>query len=462
LSQKALSFYKKIPFVSKTQTVEIMHSLEKVYIEAVIGSDREALKYALKGLIRCKHLLGIDASTYEKEYASYHFVEKKYRPKTVKKEKTKIPEEKPLEHFLKDKKTDIYVKDIKVYKDEIKIVFNKNINFTDVLFFELNFNKKYKDIYDIKAILPKSIEKDINIQGLNRVELSQNSKQKIRLVLEDRKNIKSSAFVKDNKLVIHIANLKQKDTKEQIVKNKIKVKELFNNKSYKKIKKYSKSIVIDPGHGGKDSGAVGYNRYQEKRSVLSIALKLRNILKKRGYRVYMTRSSDRFIDLKDRTHFANIKKADLFISIHANAVEGRKRLTQKGIETFYLSPARSARAKRVAAKENRASMINMDILSKNTLLNFVNREKIIQSNKLAIDIQANILKNLRAKYHDIKDGGVRPAPFWVLVGAGMPSVLVEVGYITNPIEAQRLFNPFYQNRIAKGLADGIESYFLKN
>jgi len=104
----------------------------------------------------------------------------------------------------------------------------------------------------------------------------------------------------------------------------------------------------------------------------------------------------------------------------------------------------------------------MDILSKNTLLNFLNREKIIQSNKLAIDIQANILKSLRAKYKDIKDGGVRPAPFWELVGAGMPAVLVEVGYITNPTEAQRLFNPFYQNRIAKGLADGVESYFLKN
>jgi len=463
LSQEAISLYRKIPFVSKNQTIVIMHNLEKVYIEAVINSDKDALKYALKGLIRCKHLLGMDASTYEKEYASYHFIEKAYKPKS-RITKTKKNKVKPLEEFMKKKKTDTYVKDISVNQDEIKITFNKNINYTDVLFFELNFNKRYKDMYDIKAILPKNINTNINIYGLKRVQLSQNSKDKIRLVLEDSKNIKSSAFVKDNKLIIHIANLKSNtiSSKKIVTKRRFKIKELFNNRSYKKIQKYSKSIVIDPGHGGKDSGAVGYNRLQEKKAVLSIALKLKKILTKRGYRVYMTRSRDKFIDLKDRTHFANVKKADLFISIHANAIEGRKKFTLKGIETFYLSPARSQRAKKVAEKENRASLINMDILSKNTLLNFLNREKIIQSNKLAIDIQANILKSLREKYNDIKDGGVRPAPFWVLVGAGMPAVLVEVGYITNPTEAKRLFNPFYQNRIAKGFADGIESYFLKN
>jgi len=467
LSQKALSLYKKIPFVSKAQTVKIMHDLEKVYIEAVINSDKEALKYALKGLIRCKHLLGIDASTYEKEYASYHFVEKKVNHKKVSTQKpTKqtssfsTPKTQDKQKSIKQQK--IYVKDIKVSDDEIIITFNKNIKYTDVLFFELNFKKRYKDIYDIKAVLPKNSPKSLKIKGIQRVALSQNSKDKIRLVLEDDNNIKSSAYVKNNRLVIHILNLPKYKTKKEKTQKEIHVKELFETKKYKKIKKYSKSIVIDPGHGGKDSGAVGYNGYQEKRAVLRIALRLRDILKKRGYRVYMTRSNDRFIDLKDRTHYANVKKADLFISIHANAIEGRKKLTQKGIETFYLSPARSERAKRVAAKENRASMINMDMLSKNTLLNFLNREKIIQSNKLAIDVQGNILKDLRRKYQGVVDGGVRPAPFWVLVGAGMPAVLVEVGYITNPTEAKRLFNPFYQSYIAKGIADGIESYFLKN
>ncbi len=459
LSTEALSLYKQIPFVSKSQTVTILHKLESLYVESVINKDRDALKYSLKGLIRCKHLLGIDASTYEKEYAYYHFDEvkpkKSPQPKVKKQQIQKRPQINIPKVFVKK----LYIKNININKPshDIEITFNRALNYKDVLFFELNLDNSYKDIYDIRAVLPK-INKNLNIDGIKRVFISQNSKEKVRLVLENDKKMDSSAYIKNNKLVIHI-----KDTLKKVKKPvKIDSKKLFQTTKYKKIKKYSKSIVIDAGHGGKDSGAVGYNRYQEKRVVLAVALKLKKILTKRGYRVYMTRSRDHFVDLKDRTHFANLKKADLFISIHANAIDGRKKLTQKGIETFYLSPARSSRAKRVAAKENRASLINMDTLSKNTLLNFLNREKIIQSNKLAIDIQGNVLSSVRKKYSAITDGGVRPAPFWVLVGAGMPAVLVEIGYITNPTEANRLVNPFYQKTLATGLANGIESYFLKN
>jgi N-acetylmuramoyl-L-alanine amidase len=134
----------------------------------------------------------------------------------------------------------------------------------------------------------------------------------------------------------------------------------------------------------------------------------------------------------------------------------------KGIETFFLSPAKSERAKRIAALENRADISSMGYYSKLTFLNFLNREKIIASNKLAIDVQKGILFNLRKYFKDVQDGGVREGPFWVLVGAQMPSILVEVGYITNPTEAKRLFNPFYQKLIAKGIADGIDNYFLYN
>ena len=487
LSQNALQLYKKLPFASKPQTVGILHQLESLYVESVINHDKEALKYSLKGLIRCKHLLGMDATTYEKEYAYYKFQEKKNHPtksaiKTKETTKNKTiakldrspvkssditviktkPSVKIPPFGAKEQK--LYIKDIKLKNDDLVITFNHSVNSKDILFFELNQNKNFKDIYDIKAILPR-VSKKLNIDGISRVAISQNSKEKVRLVLENNSNIDSSAYLKDNKLVIHITKKTTKITKipTKTKPKKLDTKKLFQTQNYKRIKKYSKSIVIDAGHGGKDSGAVGYNRYQEKRIVLSVAKRLRNILKKKGYRVYMTRSSDKFVDLKDRTHFANLKQADLFISIHANAVEGKKKkLTHQGIETFYLSPARSDRAKRVAAKENRASLINLDTLSKNTLLNFLNREKILQSNKLAIDIQGYVLSSVRKKYKNISDGGVRPAPFWVLVGASMPSVLVEIGYITNPTEANRLVNPFYQEAIAKGLADGIESYFLKN
>ena len=465
----------------------------------MIDSDKEALKYSLKGIIRCRHILNMDASTYENEYASYHFMDTKVVKEQTKELKPKpevkaLPQPKPQPksniHTIEKiniKSNDItpkqasknYVKNIEADDNNIKITFSKKLTHTDVLFFELNFHDKYKDIYDIKAILPKNIKHNIKVNGLKRVQISQNSKQKIRLVLEDPKVVKSTAFTKDNTLIIHIENLKTKVTKaHQTVKRQktltnkttkqkpnpkvITVKNLFKNNTYKRIKKYSKLIVIDPGHGGHDSGAIGYNHIYEKRAVLEIGLKLKQILQKKGFRVFMTRSRDNFISLASRPHLANIKKADLFISIHANSVDGKRKLTVKGIETYYLSPADSARAKRVAAKENSAALKEMDYSSKNTLLNFLNREKIIQSNKLAIDIQANVLKTLRKKYSSIIDGGVRPAPFRVLTGAGMPAILIETGYISNPTEAKRLTNPFYQKTLAQGIANGVESYFLKN
>jgi len=481
---EARSLYKKIPFSSSSQTVNLLHQFENIYIQSVIANDTDGIKSSLKGIIRCKKLLNQDTKNFEKEYAQYNKYQSTKKQSKISTKKISKPKEKitPFESVKitkttkktnkpkvikvsqKEKALDNQniLKNISINNGDIILTFQKALHYKDVVFFELNFNKKYKDIYDVKAVLPKNFKKNIHIKELQRVALSQNNKEKIRLVLENRKKIPSRAYIKDNKLIIHYADKK-------IVKktNKVKPKQIHhkiklatkNEKKY--IKRYSKSIVIDPGHGGHDSGAVGYNRLQEKKAVLAIALKLRDELKKRGYRVYMTRSSDRFIDLRDRTHFANMKKADLFISIHANAVKENK-FSVKGIETFYLSPARSERAKRAAAKENKSSLINMDTISKNTLLNFLNRYKINQSRKLAIDIQGNILKNLRTRYKDVVDGAVRPAPFWVLVGAGMPAVLVETGYITNPGEAMRLFNPFYQKTLAKGIANGIESYFYKN
>ncbi|MRI83275.1 MAG: N-acetylmuramoyl-L-alanine amidase [Nitratiruptor sp.] len=225
----------------------------------------------------------------------------------------------------------------------------------------------------------------------------------------------------------------------------------------------NQTIVIDPGHGGRDSGAVGYKRKREKDIVLAIAKRLYEELKRRGYRVYMTRRGDYFVPLRNRTRLANRMKAHLFISIHANAAPSkRKYLSMKGIETFFLSPSKSERAKRVAELENRVDTRNMSYFSKQVYLDFLNREKTILSNKLAIDIQRGILYNLRQRYRGVVDGGVRPGPFWVLVGAQMPAVLIEVGYITNPTEAMRLANPLYQKLLAKGIADGIGNYFIHN
>ena len=220
-----------------------------------------------------------------------------------------------------------------------------------------------------------------------------------------------------------------------------------------------KVIVLDAGHGGDDPGAVN-GHLKEKNIVLSIAQKAGKELQGRGYKVYYTRSKDKFINLRDRTKYANDKAADLFISIHANAAPNKaKTASMRGIETFFLSPARSERSKNAAALENKSDVDEMNYFSKQTFLNFLNREKIIASNKLAIDVQREVLAQAKTVIPKTADGGVREAPFWVLVGALMPAVLVEVGYITHPSEGELINNSKYQDAIAKGLADGVDVYF---
>ena len=220
-----------------------------------------------------------------------------------------------------------------------------------------------------------------------------------------------------------------------------------------------KVIVLDAGHGGDDPGAIN-GSLKEKNIVLSIAQKAGKELQGRGYKVYYTRSKDKFINLRDRTKYANDKAADLFISIHANAAPNKtKAATMHGIETFFLSPARSERSKNAAALENKSDIEEMNFFSKQTFLNFLNREKIIASNKLAIDVQREVLARAKSVSSKASDGGVREAPFWVLVGALMPAVLLEVGYITHPGEGELINNSKYQDALAKGLANGVDVYF---
>ena len=219
-------------------------------------------------------------------------------------------------------------------------------------------------------------------------------------------------------------------------------------------------IVIDAGHGGHDSGAVGAAGLYEKNLVLQIARKTAKKFKAMGYRVHMTRESDRFIKLSGRTKIADRKDAKVFISIHANAIGNKKRFNQvQGIETYFLQKTRDAKSQRIAALENAAVLQGTDALSKNVIIDSVlNGPKIIESNKLAIDVQGQMVKHVRSGYSDVKNGGVRPAPFYVLVGASRPSILIEVGYLTNPKERKRLFTNDYQERIAKGIVAGTTRY----
>ncbi|MEJ8599575.1 N-acetylmuramoyl-L-alanine amidase [Helicobacter pylori] len=226
--------------------------------------------------------------------------------------------------------------------------------------------------------------------------------------------------------------------------------------------KKHKKIVLDAGHGGKDCGAMSANLVCEKDIVLEVVKFLHKELKKRGYSVLLTRDKDIYIDLVARTELANRKSADLFISVHANSIPKRSTSNAHGIETYFLSTARSERARKVAEQENKDDVNLMDYFSKSLLLNSLNTQRLIVSNKLAIDVQYGMLQSIRKNYPDVVDGGVREGPFWVLAGALMPSILIEIGYNSHAIESKRIQSKPYQKILAKGIADGIDSFFSKN
>ncbi|GAA8410112.1 N-acetylmuramoyl-L-alanine amidase [Helicobacter pylori] len=235
-----------------------------------------------------------------------------------------------------------------------------------------------------------------------------------------------------------------------------------NDTFIKTKRKKHKKIVLDAGHGGKDCGAMSANLVCEKDIVLEVVKFLHKELKKRGYSVLLTRDKDIYIDLVARTELANRKSADLFISVHANSIPKHSTSNAHGIETYFLSTARSERARKVAEQENKDDVNLMDYFSKSLLLNSLNTQRLIVSNKLAIDVQYGMLQSIRKNYPDVVDGGVREGPFWVLAGALMPSILIEIGYNSHAIESRRIQSKPYQKILAKGIADGIDSFFSKN
>ncbi len=221
-------------------------------------------------------------------------------------------------------------------------------------------------------------------------------------------------------------------------------------------------IVIDPGHGGHDPGAIGPNKLYEKDVVLDIALKLRKILSQDpGIEVFLTRDKDIFIPLEQRTAIANSKNADLFVSIHANA---SPRKAAKGIETYFLNWTNDEEANKVAARENRISLKKMKKLNEERdILEIIKGDlsrdsKRDESLKLANYIQLSMVNSLNRDYSHIVDLGVKQALFYVLFGARMSSVLVEVSFISNPLEEKLLSTGDYREGLARSIAGGITSY----
>ena len=216
------------------------------------------------------------------------------------------------------------------------------------------------------------------------------------------------------------------------------------------------TIMIDPGHGGKDPGASGSGGLREKDVNLRFALMLGEMLQRKGFKILYTRTTDVFIPLEERTAMANVQKADLFISIHCNAHRSRK---ISGFETYYLNLASNKDAVRVAARENAVTTKRISDLQF-ILTDLMLSSKMKESKDLALLVHSGIITGVQ-KHYTVTDHGVRTAPFYVLMGAKMPAILVELGYLTNPTERKRLDSKTYLSRQARALVEGIVAYKRK-
>ncbi|HED7866914.1 TPA: N-acetylmuramoyl-L-alanine amidase [Campylobacter coli] len=352
----------------------------------------------------------------------------------------------------------LYVLDVDKSSNSVVLNLSDELDEKDITSFSTKDQKFFRQVVSFQGILEGS-RKNFTF-GQNAVTVTQYNPKTVRIVLSSTKEFKLFKDLDDKSLTLGFSGSTSKSTSTSSKSTSKTASKNVLNSNFKS----DKLIVLDAGHGGKDSGALSDKKgsLKEKDIVLSTTLKLGNELKKRGYKVLYTRSSDKFINLRDRTKYANDKRADLFLSIHANAApSASKAKSSEGVETFFLSPARSERSKKAAEKENQGDFEEINYFSKQSILNFLNREKIVASNKLAIDVQKNILTQTRKKYK-IVDGGVREAPFWVLVGAQMPAILIEIGYITHPSEGKRIANKSFQDTLVKGIADGVENYFYNN
>ncbi len=332
-------------------------------------------------------------------------------------------------------------------------------------------HKKLRRLYlDLKnARVPKSIDSVVPIKDdlLRMARAGQYTKNTVRVVLDIEKIGGYNVFhlYDPFRIVVDVHRFKKGEIR---IRPELASKKRDVRKGIRREKKPEKAvslarqlglnvkrIVIDPGHGGKDPGCRIGGRYKEKDITLSIARFLAKELREKiGCEVFLTRDKDIFLSLEQRTAIANMKKADLFISLHVNAHRSSR---IHGLETYFLNMATDKRAVMVAARENATSEKNMSDLQ--TILNdLMLNTKINESSRLAHHVQEGMVVNTKKKYKGIKSLGVKQAPFYVLIGAQMPAILVEVGFLTNSRERQRLLSTKYQKRVVEGIYAGISSY----
>lgn len=349
-------------------------------------------------------------------------------------------------------------------RESVTIFFEKEASYREC-FLEHNpkLNLPYRLYLDFKDTTLGSKVKLSDIPAssiINRIRMAQKNSSTTRVVLD----IKNKIFQEDYKItrskdrttiIIEVTNKNSKQTDKSRTAKKVVLPEKYTKKTPASAPGLC-TVVIDPGHGGKDPGAIGYQKIREKDVCLALGLKLQKLINsKKGYKAILTRDSDTFLSLDERGTIANKNNADIFISLHANSHENSE-IT--GIETYYLSFASDEDAKKVAARENFTTpgkisdleMIFFDLLQNN---------KINQSSILAGYIHNAMVSKISYKYHEkIRNLGIKHAPMRVLINTEMPCILIETAFISNPKEAKQLKSQVFQNTLAASIFNGIENF----
>jgi N-acetylmuramoyl-L-alanine amidase len=351
-------------------------------------------------------------------------------------------------------------------QDHIRFVFDlsKPVEFTngklsnpERLFFDLK-NTKLAD--GLKKVV------DVNSEYVKGVRLGQFDLNTVRVVFDlssQSYNFKILNLEDPARLVVDIFGPGGKSSNKDEVKAALEPEFDAVQPESRQQRFIRKTVVIDPGHGGHDPGAVGPTGVHEKNVVLDIAIRAKKILSKShpDYAVVLTRETDVFIPLPKRAAIANNMRSDLFVSVHANASSNRK---ARGIETYLLNATTSDEALRTAARENgvsfkkmKQSQSEMDVI----LTSLASQNKRDESLKLAGNIQKTLVTRVSKRYPQTGNHGVgvKGAPFYVLVGADMPASLVEVSFISNREEEKLLKTEAYRQMLAQSIADGIHKYF---
>jgi N-acetylmuramoyl-L-alanine amidase len=290
----------------------------------------------------------------------------------------------------------------------------------------------------------------VNDGLLTRVRFAQNRPRVVRVVLDIRhlKDFKIFTLANPNRLTIDVHGDGQAT---QVPLNEIAI---WGEGSNRKGPQPIRTVVLDPGHGGKDPGAVGPRGLTEKEVNLDVAKRLARNLRSAGVRVIFTRDRDAFVPLEERTAIANINNADLFISIHANASRYRG---ARGVETYFLNATDDEQILKVAAHENNISTSQMTLLEK-ILVDLDATDNATRSIPLANSVQTALVRSLSQRQQKVNNLGSKPGPFYVLVGAKMPSVLIETAFISNPREEANLRSTTFRQRIADAIFQGIQQY----